>query len=85
MTSESIYTYTNTHTHIQFMDSHSVGWNFCDSVPARQSKEGRMLQRMRFVVVSMLVLSVCEASAAVCGDGIQEGTEQCEDGNTVRK
>ena len=31
-----------------------------------------------------LALCVLQASAATCGDGLQEAGEQCEDGNQVR-
>lgn len=35
------------------------------------------------IVVAILILSVFEASDAACGDGRQDGNEQCEDGNTI--
>ena len=43
----------------------------------------RRVCRVHFVIL-VLSVSIFEASAAVCGDRLQEGNEQCEDGNTVR-
>ena len=36
------------------------------------------------VLVLLLLLKGSGVSAVVCGDGLQEEGEQCEDGNTVR-
>lgn len=41
-----------------------------------------MLRGKVFLLVALLSLGA--ASAAVCGDGLRDSNEQCEDGNKVR-